>query len=172
MRCVFEPQPAFLQNHRKINASRTSHQNRGSATALCSLRESWPSADSASRGVSSANRFYASRPTTCAPADGGAFILPSVGRWVSAPFPCRCDIPIGAILNQSNAQVAALRAMIAWRAAAGPPQVRQGSRSARPAPPAHGLDRPAAARLFCVQAVMASRERDRSRCDSDAEATA
>src|SRR5271163_1473276 len=52
--------------------------------------------------------------------------------------------------------------MTAWRATAGPPQARQGSRYARPAPPAYGLDRPASARLLSYQAVMASLERDRS----------
>ena len=54
------------------------------------------------------------------------------------------------------------RAMTARRAAAGPAQAGQGSRPRDAAPPARGLDRPAPARLFGRQAVMASRERDRS----------
>ena len=43
-----------------------------------------------------------------------------------------------------------------------PPQPCPGSRYARPAPPAAGLDWASTARLFCFQAVMALRERDRS----------
>jgi Recombinase zinc beta ribbon domain len=56
--------------------------------------------------------------------------------------------------------------MIVWRAAAGPPEARQGSRCARPTEPACGLDRRPLARLFGLRAVMASRERVRSRYDA------
>lgn len=52
------------------------------------------------------------------------------------------------------------------RAVAGRQQARQGSRCARPASPACGLDRLAAARLSDLQAIMASRERGRSRRDT------
>src|SRR6516225_3311612 len=41
--------------------------------------------------------------------------------------------------------------MSTWKADAGPPRVRQGSRLARPAPPGCGLDRPAAARLLAAK---------------------
>jgi hypothetical protein len=93
---------------------------------------------------------------SCRPLVGGSPLrFPTV-----APFPLGHPEPI-------DPQVVARRATIAWTAAAGPPQVRQGSRLARPAPPACGLDRPTAARLFRFQALMASRERDRSCCDSE-----
>src|SRR5262249_5769223 len=52
-----------------------------------------------------------------------------------------------------------VRAMIAWsEPPAGPPQPRQGSRYARPAPPACGLDRHAPVRLFGRHAGMAYAE--------------
>ncbi|WP_454652468.1 hypothetical protein [Bradyrhizobium liaoningense] len=44
--------------------------------------------------------------------------------------------------------------MIAWKAAAGPTERRQGSRCTRPAPPACGLDGAPLARLFCFHAFM------------------
>jgi hypothetical protein len=59
-------------------------------------------------------------------------------------------------------------AMIAWEAAAGPTERRQGSRCARPAPPAHGLDRAPLARLFCFHAFMACCARLRSSCRESA----
>ena len=59
-------------------------------------------------------------------------------------------------------------AMIAWEAAAGPTVHRQGSRFARPAPPARGLDRAPLARLFRFHAIMACCERLRSRCKGSA----
>lgn len=55
-------------------------------------------------------------------------------------------------------------AMIAWEAAAGPTVRRQGSRCARPAPPARGLDGAPLARLFCFHAFMACSARLRSSC--------
>ena len=59
-------------------------------------------------------------------------------------------------------------AMIAWEAAAGPTERRQGSRCARPAPPARGLDRAPLARLFCFHAFMACSARSRSCCSESA----
>lgn len=53
-------------------------------------------------------------------------------------------------------------AMIEWKAAAGPTVRRQGSRFARPAPPACGLDCAPLARLFCFHAFMACSARSRS----------
>ncbi|RZM99335.1 hypothetical protein CWO91_36095 [Bradyrhizobium genosp. SA-3] len=54
--------------------------------------------------------------------------------------------------------------MIAWEATAGPTERRQGSRCARPAPPARGLDGAPLARLFCFHAFMACSARSRSCC--------
>src|SRR5579871_4555278 len=48
-----------------------------------------------------------------------------------------------------------IQAMIAWASPAGPASTRQGSRSARPAPPAYGLDGLPTSRLLCGQAIMA-----------------
>lgn len=59
-------------------------------------------------------------------------------------------------------------AMIAWEAAAGPTERRQGSRRARPAPPARGLDCAPLARLFCIHAFMACFARLRSCCRESA----
>jgi len=59
-------------------------------------------------------------------------------------------------------------AMIAWEAAAGPTERRQGSRWARPAPPACGLDRAPLARLFCFHAFMACSARSCSCCRESA----
>ena len=59
-------------------------------------------------------------------------------------------------------------AMIAWEAAAGPSVRRQGSRCARPAPPACGLDCAPLARLFCFHAFMACCARLRSSCKASA----
>jgi hypothetical protein len=59
-------------------------------------------------------------------------------------------------------------AMIAWEAAAGPTERRQGSRCARPAPPARGLDCAPLARPFCFHAFMACSARSRSCCRESA----
>jgi len=56
----------------------------------------------------------------------------------------------------------------AWEAAAGPTVRRQGSRCARPAPPARGLDGAPLARLFCFHAFMACSARSRSCCRESA----
>src|SRR5437016_12097042 len=58
--------------------------------------------------------------------------------------------------------------MIAWEAAAGPTVHRQGSRFARPAPPACGLDGAPLARLFGCHAIVACCARLRSRCKGSA----
>jgi len=82
--------------------------------------------------------------------------------WLAA-----CDFPQAFASSWIPAPRRACEAMVAWkRATAGPLEARQGSRCARPAPPACGLDRPPAARLFCFQAIMACRERERSRRDT------
>jgi len=62
------------------------------------------------------------------------------------------------------------RTMLARVRLAGPSSPPQGSRFARPAPPAGGLDRAPTFRLFCFQAFNASRERDRSRKERKAAA--
>ena len=60
--------------------------------------------------------------------------------------------------------------MMARERLAGVPLPPQGSRFAHPAPPACGLDRAPPLRLFRLQALMATRERDRSRNGEEAAA--
>jgi hypothetical protein len=99
-------------------------------------------------------------------------------RWRSVHFwteRCAFAQPIGSLRQHA----ACVRNGSFWRRAearrvhgplgerrARPPQARPGSRCARPAPPAGGLDRPATARLFCFQAVMALRDRKPSTPES------
>jgi hypothetical protein len=59
-------------------------------------------------------------------------------------------------------------AKIAWEAAAGPTERRQGSRCAQPASPACGLDCAPLARLFCFHAFMACSARSPSSCRGSA----